>query len=653
MTIHIAQPTASRGENEFGRIMARNRRLRNGLALVLAIAVGSCAAPSTGTGKSAAAKPTATVPELLELARTSLAGERARYLLDATDLLLQQNKPEQAEAWLQTLGSMTLSPAQRGRYRELSARLQMQQGKPRAALALLQDPQLLQDMDQLPVAEQISISLLRAKALALTGDHLASAQERVFVAPLLDDKQRAQNQKDIWRALMYLDAADLQNARAKAVNEQLRGWLELALIAKTNPGGIDAQAAQIAQWSRTWAGHPAAANLPGDLSLLREVATTQPKQVALLLPLSGKLAAFGRAVRDGFMAAWYDARARGGNPPALRIYDTETEANFFELYQRAVADGAELIVGPLEKNQVAALYQQVLPVPTLALNRTDIAAIAPTNLYQFSLAPEDEAVQIADIAVQENHRRALVIAPSEDARSRELQVFSERLRQRGGEVVATALYSSQQNLSQEIKTALNIPRSEARAKELERVLNRNIEFTPQRRQDVDMVFMLAKTQQARSIKPMLAYYYAGDLPVYALSRIYNGYPTPEMDRDLENVRFTEMPWILDQQNPLKQQILASQPGSHNYLRLYALGVDSFHLYPRLRQMEKSTDHRMPGQTGYLTVTPQLIVQRELLLAQMRNGRPEAVPTAMLREDAPITATESPIDANTVPQQPLQ
>lgn len=374
----------------------------------------------------------------------------------------------------------------------------------------------------------------------------------------------------------------------------------------------------------------------------------EAKQVALLLPLSGKLAAFGAAVRDGFMASWYEARERGANPPVIRLYDTSATPDFNQLYQQAVADGAAVVIGPLEKPQVAQLYQQNLPVPTLALNRADIEQSAPTaNLYQFSLAPEDEATQIADIAFQENHRHAMVIAPEEEWRGREMQVFTQRWQQRGGEITTSVRYYDAQSLSQSIRAALNIPQSEARAKELEGIINRNVEFTPQRRRDVDMVFMLAKPQQARSIKPTLAYYYAGDVPVYTLSRIYNGAPNPSLDRDMDSVKFTEMPWILEN-SPLKQRILADQPQSGNFLRLYAMGIDSFRLYPHLRQMEVNTGSHIPGQTGNLTLNPQRVIQRQLLLAQMRDGKPEQVPSAATQEAAPSLATESPIDTEIRP-----
>jgi outer membrane PBP1 activator LpoA protein len=183
-------------------------------------------------------------------------------------------------------------------------------------------------------------------------------------------------------------------------------------------------------------------------------------------------------------------------------------------------------------------------------------------------------------------------------------------------------------MSQAIRTALNIPRSEARAKELESILNRNIEFTPHRRQDVDMVFILGKPAQARVIKPLLDFYYAGDLTVYSTSRIYNGYPIPNLDRDLDKVRFTEMPFVV-QASELKQQIVNAQPNSKNYLRLYAMGIDSFNLCPRLMAQGRTDSSPLNGQTGQLTITAENVIQRESSLAVMRNGNLEATPISAL------------------------
>ncbi|HET8711869.1 MAG TPA: penicillin-binding protein activator, partial [Spongiibacteraceae bacterium] len=210
----------------------------------------------------------------------------------------------------------------------------------------------------------------------------------------------------------------------------------------------------------------------------------------------------------------------------------------------------------------------------------------------------------------------------------------------GGNVAGTALFRNQRDLSGAIRGALNIPQSEARGKEIEAVLNRKIEFIPHRRRDVDSVFMLASSAQARSIKPLLNFYYAGDLPVYSTSRIYSGYAGSSLDRDLEKIHFTELPWIL-RPSSLKQQIVAAQPNAKNYLRLYALGVDSFNLYPRLHQLENKTGTRLAGQTGVLTLDTQRVVRRELPVAKMHNGVAELSNQVDTEDDAMESTHVSP------------
>ena len=581
-----------------------------GVALLLAGLVNCSTAPSA---TSAARVPPNTLQQLLDKAHAAPMTSRAPYLIDAANLALRLNQLPQSEHILQEIDELKLRDGQRAQSVKLHAQLLLLQGKPEAAAALLQTQEFQTDSEQLSAREQTDISLLRAKAFAAAGQFYASAQERIFVDPLLKDAEREQNHQGIQRALMNLSAADLQKYRDSAGNETLRGWLTLALAAKTN------QAAPVSDWVRKWPAHPATEQTMAGASAFSAGDLLQPQQIALLLPQSGRLTNFGDAVRDGFFAAWYAAKSRGETLPAVRIYDTEN-AGIVALYQQAIQDGATLVIGPLEKNQVAQFYSQTLAVPLLALNRAETTQIPPANLYQFALAPENETEQIATLAYKQNRADALVIVAEDEARSNELEAFVNRWQSLGGNIAAQALYRDQQSLSTAIRSALNIPRSEARGKEMESLLNRNIEFSPHRRRDIDMVFMLAKPAQARLIKPLLNFYYAGDLPIYSTSRIYSGYPSPNEDRDAEGIFFTEIPWVL-QQSPLKQQILADRPASKNYLRLYALGVDSFALYPHLRQMEASPGVILSAQTGALSLDQRHVVQRQLPLAQMREGVP--------------------------------
>lgn len=586
------------------------------IACMLTFTLCNCsAAPQTTAADNANQT---SIQQLLDKAHASPLDMRATYLIEAATLAQQEN-PTSATQILREIDELKLTPVQYARRQLLKARLALQQNHADQALTALQDKQVIQALDQLSTAEQADCSLLRAQALYTSGNYFASAQERVFVEPLLNDSQIENNREEIRRALSNISTAELQRHRSTVRNDIVRGWLDLAIAAKE---------------TRTQSIAPIypAANMTSTGVAFSNINAEQPQQVALLLPLSGKLAAFGEAIRDGFLAASYSAQQHGERISTIRIYDSDS-AGIVQLYQQAVADGAGVIVGPLEKLQVAQFYSQTLTVPLLALNRADNTQTPPSNLYQFGLAPEDESAQLAQLIAKDGKRNVLIIADKDETNSRELQAFMQQWQNVGGSVAGVALFRGQQDLSGAIRSAMNIPRSEARGKEMEAVLNRNIEFTPHRRRDVDAIFMLAKSTQARLIKPLLNFYYAGDLPVYSTSRIHNGYASETFDRDIERVRFTEIPWIL-QSSPIKQQIIATIPTAKNYLRLYALGIDSFYLYPRLRQVESTNGIRVAGQTGTLTLDAQRIVQRQLLLAEMRNG------VAELREHSNDDARES-------------
>src|SRR5690606_38830238 len=103
---------------------------------------------------------------------------------------------------------------------------------------------------------------------------------------------------------------------------------------------------------------------------------------ALLVPVSGNLASAGRAVRGGFIAAWF-AAPEPRRP--LRIYDTGNEGTqALQAYQQALRDGASTVIGPLTKEGVAAVAQQAGSVAWLTLNYLD----GPIGgALQFGLAP--------------------------------------------------------------------------------------------------------------------------------------------------------------------------------------------------------------------------------------------------------------------------
>ena len=138
-----------------------------------------------------------------------------------------------------------------------------------------------------------------------------------------------------------------------------------------------------------------------------------------------------------------------------------------------------------------------------------------------------------------------------------------------------------------------------------------------------VIFLAANFAQGRSIRPQLRFHFAGDIPVYASSRIFSGKPNQAADQDLNGVRFPVTPYQLsiDSSNTLPP--LTSLRGG-SFAALYALGRDAWHLLPWLGLMRDDAEFRMQGDAGYYRSDQAGKLQREPAFAIFSGGRPEAI-----------------------------
>jgi outer membrane PBP1 activator LpoA protein len=466
-------------------------------------------------------------------------------------------------------------------------------------------------------ALQYRILNFKRHILEMSGDSLQSAQlgdQILRWAPAADAPAL---KRGIWRNLQRLDASRLQAALTTATDPQWEGWLELALMSRDTPSTA---AINLSVWRTTHAGHPAAQPLPGGLDYLVESAP-QLDKVALLLPLSGRLALAGKAVRDGYLAGYYAGRAAGDRDYELLVFDTDSYDSASTAYEQALSAGANLVVGPLSREAVAELGTLAhRPVPILTLNRIEqVLPATGSPLVQLSLAPEDESVRIAELAFGKGARSALIVRPAGPWGDKVEQSLQQRWSALGGRVANRVTYDKREDYSANVKSALDLNASDKRAREIRDMLATNIEATPRRRQDVDVVFLLSRSgAEARSIKPLLAFHYAGNLPVYAISSIYSGIPDAR-DRDLNGINMVEIPWLLGANPGLRVAIAAGDTGSDNYTRLNALGADAFLLQSSFSQLQAGPDALLRGNTGLLSMDPQQRIERELPLATFDGG----------------------------------
>ncbi len=598
---------------------------RAALVVSLLLLIHGCAqtpVSETPADITVVAAPTSTDVALSELGRMSVNESNVMALNWARDYL-SAGRLDATRQMLDWIRPKQLSSSQLLQWAQLNAQLLLADQKPDEALALLDRDDIQNAAKQVSDAENASMSLLRADALTLKGDLLASLIQRVNADQKLPVEKSSYNRQMIWMQLMLMPATELEQAREDHKQFLLSGWLELASLYRDPLTDIDTQIKSFDDWQAQWPAHPAAENLPGMVQALRKAVKDRPKAIAVMLPVSGPLAAAAGAVRDGLMTAYYSALSQGYPVPQILFYDSASD-DIINLYNHAIAAGAQLIVGPLDKDQVNRLASaSSLPAPTLALNYVEQAE-TPTNLYQFGLAPEDEARQAAEQAIIEGARLAAVLYPEGDWGARVAEAFRARFEELGGIVTARAAFGD--DATGATRAMLDLGQSQGRARALQRFTSLKIEFEPRRRQDIDIVFLVASAAQARQLKPALNFNYASNLPVFATSQVYSGEPSPGVDRDLNGIRFVDVPWLLDQDSPLHRDARAVWQGGHGrYERLFAMGVDAYRLHARLGMLQSVPDSFLPGVTGQLSVGEGRRLQRHLQWAYFSSGVPQRMP----------------------------
>jgi outer membrane PBP1 activator LpoA protein len=386
------------------------------------------------------------------------------------------------------------------------------------------------------------------------------------------------------------------------------GWLQLGPVAVELQRDPMHAAAALENWRRLYPQHPANQSVLSLAQSQLAVATEYPDQIALLLPLSGRAEAVGTAVRDGFIAGYLEQAA--ASRPRLKIYDVAAES-VAGAYQHAIQDGASFVVGPLTKEDVAAIAPlSAGRTPVLALNFLADSANAPGDFYQFALLPEDEARIVARRLVADGKLKGVALLPDGEWGTRVGAAFADELTHLGGSVVDSGRYESgRADFSDVIKQTLQVHGAKGEP--------------ATHRGDADFVFVAGTPGPARLMVSQLKFHYAGDIPVYATSDSFE--PDPGANGDLEGLSFPDMPWMVSS-DPVTSRIRDGVRGAWPARtarrdRLYAFGFDAYRLVPALRANSLSGSGEIDGVTGKLRLDEHNRIRRELDWAQMRNGVP--------------------------------
>ncbi|ELY3837148.1 penicillin-binding protein activator [Cronobacter turicensis] len=437
---------------------------------------------------------------------------KTNWQLLAIRALLGEGKRERAITLYGEL-PQNLTDAQRREASLLEAQIKVAQQDYQGAIALLDK------ISPADLNDEQKARYWQAKIDASQGrPSLELLRALIAQEPLLQGPSKQKNIDATWQALSQMSADQAKALVINADENTLQGWLDLQRVWFDNRNDPKMLQAGVKDWQTRYPQNPGAKMLPTQLANLQNYKPASADKIALLLPLNGQAAVFGRAIQQGFeaaknagtspvavqspaqadsaaqpansaqtpptdvvaspaaapvddLAAQPDAQesaqptqqpvesqpvaAAPANPAAeIKVYDTSSQS-ITQILAQAQQDGASLIVGPLLKESVDGVLKSGTPLNVLALNQPETVQNRP-NVCYFALSPEDEAADAAAHIWQEGKRAPLLLVPYSALGDRVTKAFADRWAQLGGGTVLQQKFGSVNELKMNINGGTGI-----------------------------------------------------------------------------------------------------------------------------------------------------------------------------------------------------
>ncbi|ELQ6020655.1 penicillin-binding protein activator [Cronobacter turicensis] len=437
---------------------------------------------------------------------------KTNWQLLAIRALLGEGKRERAITLYGEL-PQNLTDAQRREASLLEAQIKVAQQDYQGAIALLDK------ISPADLNDEQKARYWQAKIDASQGrPSLELLRALIAQEPLLQGPSKQKNIDATWQALSQMSADQAKALVINADENTLQGWLDLQRVWFDNRNDPKMLQAGVKDWQTRYPQNPGAKMLPTQLANLQNYKPASADKIALLLPLNGQAAVFGRAIQQGFEAAknagtspvavqspaQADSAAQPANsaqtPPTegvaspaaapvddlaaqpeaqesaqptqqpvesqpvaaapanpaaeIKVYDTSSQS-ITQILAQAQQDGASLIVGPLLKESVDGVLKSGTPLNVLALNQPETVQNRP-NVCYFALSPEDEAADAAAHIWQEGKRAPLLLVPYSALGDRVTKAFADRWAQLGGGTVLQQKFGSVNELKMNINGGTGI-----------------------------------------------------------------------------------------------------------------------------------------------------------------------------------------------------
>lgn len=518
--------------------------------------------------------------------------EKVNYQLLAARVLLDENKIEQAAAILDELKD--LNPVQTLEYYLVTTQLLIKQKKYEVADNALNNVTLA----KLSGSQQARYYTLKAELLAQQNQIIEAIQQLSRAHPMIQNTLRKQDNIDrAWMLLRGLSAAQIRILNAPQGDSNVEGWLQLIYRYNTYLSQPQQLNTAISEWRSLNSTHIANRLLPSEVQDILNYRRADVNHVALVVPYSGNAKFIGEAIIKGF------TDAKGSAPTQVSIYDT-LEQPIDQILTQIKSQNIQFVVGPLLKQNVDNLLRTPLDsIKVLTLNMSDTPALQHNvnNVCYYGLAPEDEAKSAADIMKKDGVDSPIIIAPQNDLGQRMSQAFSLRWLEITGVDAQTQFYNNNADIVAALTSGIsNVANS----------------------QKVGL-YMLSDNNELLNIANLINNRQDHQrFNIYTYSRTNSPNNTADYRLALEGVKFSDIPFIVNQSAENYQRASSELNGDYSLLRLYAMGSDAWLLINNFNEIYQIPGYNLSGLSGRLSSNTKnnlCQIERDLIWLQYSQG----------------------------------
>ncbi len=406
-------------------------------------------------------------------------------------------------------------------------------------------------------------------------------------------ERKIEIEKDVWKHIRLLDNASLQALSQE--QEDIAAWAELAFMMQSQ--GFSQQETRLNLSSFH-------SDAPFHQYLFDHLVSQLPKAqpptvIAVMLPESGKYKVIAEFIKNGILKSYFAYPAEK-SPIHLRFYDSSDLTNVMQLYYQAKLDGAEYIIGPVQKEAIELLSGLDDP-NLLALNTIEQATV----FNQFNLRNHSAEMHLLAALESQQYKNLAILASDHPKQQAFAKAFaSQWLQDDTHNLVKITYREDELKYREALGKLLNESQSVERKNTLRWIVGKPLDYFPRVRQDLDAILMLDKANRLAVFNPQFDFFQL-PVPIYGEEALrVKTLKQAAANPDLNGIRILNPPYALE------------PSGLTNLFE--AFGWDSFLLSTQMHAL-KNGGCLTAAKTGILSIDNALVDQQLIWTTYSKNG----------------------------------